>query len=325
MSSIVLSAGVRSNLLQLQQTSNLINTTQTDLATGKKVNSALDNASSYFTAQGLDNRANELSGLLDTMSNGTSTIQAANNGITAITKLVQSAQALVSQAQQAGNTTTQAALATQFDALLTQISQLAGDSGFNGVNLLGGSSLTINLDESGTSSVTVTGVTYTGNTPLSIATATNSWASASDITAASTSLSSALTSLQTESQTLSASLSTVQIRQDFTNAMINTLQTGSDNLTLADFEPGRRGPACLADPPAAVDHRAVACFAVRPERAAAVPVSVSANPIQTAALGPPFFWPDLFMVNKIIMPVNFNRLSTLTTHYRRLSDLALKR
>jgi flagellin len=234
MSSIVLSAGVRSNLLQLQQTSNLINTTQTNLATGKKVNSALDNAISFFTAQGLDNRANELSGLLDTMSNGISTIQAANNGITSITKLVQSAQALVSQAQQAGNATTQASLATQFNALLTQISQLAGDSGFNGVNLLGGSSLNINLDESGTSSVTVTGVTYTGNTPLSIATATNNWAAASDISAASTALSTALTTLQTESQTLSANLSTVQIRQDFTNSMINTLQTGSDNLTLAD-------------------------------------------------------------------------------------------
>jgi flagellin len=234
MSDIVLSSGVRSNLLQLQQTSNLINTTQTDLATGKKVNSALDNAISYFTAQGLDTRANQLSSLLDTMSNGISTIQAANNGITSITKLVQSAQALVSQAQQANNTTTQAALATQFNALLTQIGQLAGDSGFNGTNLLAGNSLTITLNETGSSSATVSGVTYTGNTPLSINTASNSWATSTDISAASTALSTALTSLQSESQTLSASLSTVQIRQDFTNTMINTLQTGSDNLTLAD-------------------------------------------------------------------------------------------
>ncbi len=234
MSDIVLSSGVRSNLLQLQQTSKLIDTTQTDLATGKKVNSALDNAISFFTAQGLDTRANNLSSLLDSMSNGVSTIQAANNGITAITKLVQSAQALVSQAQQAGNTTTQATLAAQFDSLLTQISQLAGNSGFNGVNLLAGNTLTVNLDETGNSSISVTGADYTGNTPLSIATATNNWASASDISAASAALSSALTSLQSESQTLSSSLSTVQVRQDFTSAMINTLQTGSDNLTLAD-------------------------------------------------------------------------------------------
>ncbi len=129
MSDIVLSAGVRSNLLQLQQTSDLINLTQNRLATGKKVNSALDNAINFFTAQGLDTRANSLNNLLDSMSNGINTIQAANNGITSITKLVQSAQALVSQAQQASNTTTQATLSTQFNALLTQIGQLAGDFG----------------------------------------------------------------------------------------------------------------------------------------------------------------------------------------------------
>jgi len=236
MSDIVLSAGVRSNLLQLQQTSDLINQTQNRLASGKKVNSALDNAINFFTAQGLDNRANSLNNLLDSMSNGINTIQAANNGITSITKLVQSAQALVSQAQQAGNTTTQATLSTQFNALLTQIGQLAGDSGFNGVNLLAGNTLTVTLNETGSSSTAVVGIDYTNasGAGLSIATAANNWAAASDITAASTALSSALTKLQSESQTLSSSLSTVQIRQDFTKATINTLQTGSDALTLAD-------------------------------------------------------------------------------------------
>jgi flagellin-like hook-associated protein FlgL len=236
MSNIVLSAGVRSNLLQLQQTSDLINQTQTRLASGKRVNSALDNAINFFTAAGLDNRANSLNNLLDTMSNGINTIQAANNGITSITKLVQSAQALVSQAQQANNVTTQASLSTQFNALLTQIGQLAGDSGFNGINLLAGNTLTVTLNESGSSTVAVTGVNYTNANaaPLSIANAANNWAGAADITAASTALTAALTSLQSESQTLSASLSTVQIRQDFTKATINTLQTGSDALTLAD-------------------------------------------------------------------------------------------
>ena len=236
MSDIVLSSGVRSNLLQLQQTSNLITQTQNRLATGKKVNSALDNAINFFTAQSLDTRANNLNGLLDSMSNGVNTIQAANNGISSITKLVQSAQALVSQAQQANNTTTQATLAGQFDTLLTQIGQLAGDSGFNGVNLLGGNTLTINLDDTGNASITVVGVNYTNANaaPLSIANSANNWASAADITASSTALSAALTSLQAESQTLSASLSTVQIRQDFTKSMINTLQKGSDDLTLAD-------------------------------------------------------------------------------------------
>ncbi|MGB9396231.1 MAG: flagellin [Pseudolabrys sp.] len=236
MSDIVLSAGVRSNLLQLQQTSDLITQTQTRLATGKKVNSALDNAINFFTAQGLDNRANDLSGLLDSMSNAINTIQAANNGITAITKLVQSAQALTSQANQTTDTSVRATLSSQFDALVTQIGQLAGDSGFNGINLLGGDTLTVTLNETGTSSTSVVGVDYRTATaaPLSIAAAANSWAGSADIAAASTNLTAALTSLRSESQTLSANLSTVQIRQDFTKATINTLQTGSADLTLAD-------------------------------------------------------------------------------------------
>ena len=226
MSDIVLSAGVRANLLQLQQTSDLITQTQNRLATGKKVNSALDNAINFFTAQGLDTRANNLNSLLDSMS----------NGITAITKLVQSAQALVSQAQQANNTTTQASLATQYGTLITQITQLAKDSGFNGVNLLAGNTLTVTMNETATSTVSVAGVDYTNATagPLSLNAAASNWASSANITAASTDLSAALTSLQSESQTLSSSLSTVQIRQDFTKAMVNTLQSGSANLTLAD-------------------------------------------------------------------------------------------
>jgi len=240
MSDIVLSAGVRSNLLQLQQTSNLIDQTQIRLSTGKRVNSALDNAINFFTAQGLDNRANDLSGLLDSMSNAINTIQAANNGITAITKLVQSAQALTSQAKQTTDSTTRDSLASQFDALLVQIGQLAGDSGFNGVNLLGNDDLTVNFNEDATSKTTISGVDYTNAnaTPLGIANAVN-WSAANgvgntNIDTAVADLTAALTTLRSESQTLGANLSTVQIRQDFTKATINTLQTGSSDLTLAD-------------------------------------------------------------------------------------------
>ncbi|HXX06983.1 MAG TPA: flagellin [Pseudolabrys sp.] len=241
MSDIVLSAGVRANLLQLQQTSDLITQTQTRLATGKRVNSALDNAINFFTAQGLDNRASDLSALLDNMSNAINTIQAANNGITSITKLVQSQQSLASQAQQTTDTNVRATLASQFDALTAQIAQLAGDSGFNGINLLAGNTLTVTFDETGNSTTAVAGVDYStvGNvqTNLSIdgaVSAHNSWAAVSDIQASSATLTTALTDLRSESQTLSANLSTVQIRQDFTKATINTLQTGSSSLTLAD-------------------------------------------------------------------------------------------
>src|SRR5262245_47103919 len=122
---IVLTAGVRSNLLQLQKTADLITATQTKLATGKRVNSALDNPINFFTAQGLQNRASDLGNLLDSMATSINTIQAANNGITAITKLVQSAQALVIQARQTSDTTVRASLATQFDSILAQVDKLA--------------------------------------------------------------------------------------------------------------------------------------------------------------------------------------------------------
>jgi flagellin-like hook-associated protein FlgL len=233
MGDIVLSAGVRSNLLQLQKTADLITATQTKLATGKRVNSALDNPINFFTAKGLDSRAIDLSNLLDSMSSGINTLQAANNGLTSITKLVQSGQSLISQAQQTSDPTVRASLAVQFDAIRSQIDQLAADAGFNGINLLNGNNLTVTLNETGSSTITVTGVTFTA-AGVGINAAANSWAADADIAAAAADLTAALTNLRTQSQAFGTNLSTVQIRQEFTKAMINTLQTGADSLTLAD-------------------------------------------------------------------------------------------
>lgn len=100
MSDIVLSSSVRSNLLNLQRTSDLIATTQNRLATGRKVNSALDNPTNFFTASSLNSRANDLSNLLDGLSNGIKTIEAADNGLKAITKTVETLQSTVRQARQ---------------------------------------------------------------------------------------------------------------------------------------------------------------------------------------------------------------------------------
>ena len=87
MSGIVLSASVRQNLLSLQSTAALLATTQNDLATGNKVNTALDNPTNYFTAQGLDNRASDINNLLDGIGNGVQVLQAANTGITSLQSL----------------------------------------------------------------------------------------------------------------------------------------------------------------------------------------------------------------------------------------------
>ncbi len=99
-SNITLSAGVRQNLLALQNTASLLSTTQNRLATGKRVNSALDNPTNFFTSSALSARASDLSGILDSMSNGISTLKAADNGLTAITHAVESMQATISQARQ---------------------------------------------------------------------------------------------------------------------------------------------------------------------------------------------------------------------------------
>src|SRR5580692_5959648 len=100
MSGIVLSASVRQNLLSLQSTASLLATTQNDLATGNKVNSALDNPTNYFTAQSLDNRASDINSLLDGIGNGVQVLQAANTGITSLQGLVSSAQSIANQVLQ---------------------------------------------------------------------------------------------------------------------------------------------------------------------------------------------------------------------------------
>jgi len=100
MSDIVLSSSVRQNLLSLQSTADLLATTQTRLATGKKVNSALDNPTNFFTAAGLDARASDINNLLDGIGNGVQVLQAANTGISSLQKLVDTAKSIANQALQ---------------------------------------------------------------------------------------------------------------------------------------------------------------------------------------------------------------------------------
>ena len=113
-SGITLSASTRQNLLSLQDTASLTSTTQNRLATGLKVSSALDSPVNFFTAQSLSNRSADLGGLLDSISNGIQAIQAANQGITSISKLIDSAKSTANQALSTQITTTGTA-STDFD------------------------------------------------------------------------------------------------------------------------------------------------------------------------------------------------------------------
>lgn len=114
MADISLTASMRTNLLSLQNTQSLMDTTQERLSTGLKVNSAIDNASSYYTAQSLNNRANDLNALLDSMGQGIQTIQAANEGIEAITDFVEQAKAIANSARDVASKTDIKGLQTKF-------------------------------------------------------------------------------------------------------------------------------------------------------------------------------------------------------------------
>lgn len=466
MAGITLTGAVRNSLSSLQQTADLQGITQQRLSTGKKVNSALDGPQAFFTASALSSRAGDLSNLLDAMSNGIQTIQAANNGLTSITSLVNQMQAAVTQARADGtaatvtpgtavasNTTNSStatnnkltfslsggvsvdiashsgttaasltgtggatvtagtagvitltsagvnggvgvdvtvadtdtltdvkdaintalgavtngtnivaaivggqiqltnstgnqialsddgngslaqvgfatsnrissngvvgaaktidelvsainsntqltgkvkatnvsgtlslqnqttssisvlgyssggaitgaaaqsatlgagtggglssvrqSLLTQFNSLRSQIDQLAGDSGFNGINLLKGDTLRVDFNESATSSISVHTADSSGNafaissTNLGIDAGTSGqFADNSQLDTLAAGLTSALTTLRTQASTLGSSLSTTQTRQDFTRSMINTLSQGADALTVADL------------------------------------------------------------------------------------------
>jgi flagellin len=374
MSSIVLTAAVRQNLLSLQDTANLLATTQTRLATGKKVNSALDNPTNFFTAAGLDARASDISNLLDSIGNGVQVLQAANTGITSLSSLVDTAKSIANQVLQqptgytskatftgnapatgaAGTATdlvnsaaanslkgqnvvfntasgtstltitdvagannansitaintwlaskgiqltasfntngsisftssndaasqtitntgtyaapgagssssvdisggaaftggtivaasadpvsqaTRANLVAQYNQILTQITTTAQDSSFNGINLLNDDSLKLVFDETGKSTLTITGVTFNpGGLGLSTLTAGHDFIDNNTTNNVLAALNTASVTLRAQASAFGANLSIVQIRQDFNKNLINVLQTGSSNLTLAD-------------------------------------------------------------------------------------------
>ena len=338
MSDITLSSGIRQNLLSLQQTSANLTTTQEQLATGKKVNSAADNPSSYFTSQNLTNSANSLSALLDQIGQGQQTINAATDGLTGISSLLQQALATVQQAQQASPTTaaavtgsvalttvnaggnlvlnvgassytvsitaselisaieaqingttglgsagaltasdngsgnlvltanspsasvtvgsgaeatalglsstpvygqsaTRSTLQTNYNGLLTQINQLAGDATYNGINLLNGDNLTINFNQSASSSLTIQGVTFnsSGLSLSSIAgTGGASFQNDSTLTSTVTALNAAIGTVQSQTETFGTNSGVIGTRQTFTTNLINTLQTGAANLVAVD-------------------------------------------------------------------------------------------
>lgn len=238
MSSISISSSVRNSLSALQQISDQMTLTQNRLSTGKKVNSATDNPTSYFTASGLNARSDDLSALLDNIGNAVQTVNAANKGIETITKLVQTAKGLATSASQlaSDDTTGRKALADQYTELMKQIDSVAEDSGFNGVNLIKKTAddLTVVFSErTSDNSLKISGSSL-DSTTLAIGAPTSDWATNANIKTDSDALDKALGTLRTTAASFGANAAIITARQDFTKQMISTLKTGADNLVLAD-------------------------------------------------------------------------------------------
>jgi flagellin-like hook-associated protein FlgL len=232
---------MRYNLYSLQQTNALMARTQERLSSGLRVNSALDDPVNFFAAENHRNRASDLSIRKDAMEEAIQTIKAADNGITAITDLIAQAKSLVTSARTA-SASDAVTLGQQYNEVLDQINAIATDSNYKGTNLLSSSdSLTIEFNESASSSLSISGFdgTATGSvldlSAVGTATGNISFTSADNLTTAAGELDDALDALRAREKTLSSNLSIVTARQDFTQKMIDTLQTGADNLTLADM------------------------------------------------------------------------------------------
>jgi flagellin len=241
MQPISLTSGMRANLVSLQNTNSLLELTQKRLASGKKVNSALDDPVAYFTAVAHEQRASDLASRKDEMSEAVQTIKAADAGIQSINTLIAAAKSLATSAMSAENTDTREALRGQFQEVLNQIDDMAGDSGYKGINLLSADAettagaLNVYFDEEGLSSLQVLGFDAS-TTGLEItATAANDWDETSAIQDAIDELNTAKTTLRTESSNLSNNLSIITARQEFTQGMINVLKDGAAGLTNADM------------------------------------------------------------------------------------------
>ncbi len=238
MADVTLTAALRSNLLSLQGTQRLLDSTQLRLATGLKVNSALDNPSAFFASQSIQNRANDLNRLLDGQGQAIQVLKAADQGIQQITSFLEQAQAIAQEAQDQLNADPAAdvtSLAASFDEVLAQIDTLAGDSGYRGTNLAAGAAtLSVTFNESGTSTLDVQGADLTVGNDLTVSLSGGNFADTTATQATLDAIAADLTTTRNTAAAFGTSLNIIQTRQDFTSNLINVLKEGSDKLVVAD-------------------------------------------------------------------------------------------
>jgi len=234
--SVNLSGATRTNLLALTNTTNLVSRTQERLSTGLKVNSAIDDAISFFQARSLTDRATDLSLLKDGIDQGISAVESAINGIEAVTELVNQMKGIAMGAKADANTTNRSKSAVQFNDLMNQLNNLANDASYKGTNLMSGSpaNLKVTFSEDGSSTLTISGIA-SDSSGLSIIVAAGAWSADTNIDGAINDLDSALSTLRSSAQAMGTNASVLNLRLDFTTNLINSLEEGAAKLVNADL------------------------------------------------------------------------------------------
>ena len=166
MSDVNLTAAVRQNLLSLQNTTDLINRTQSRLSSGLRVSNAIDDPVAFFQAKGLSDRASDFEEKKQGIDQGISSLTAATDAIEAVENLVQQLKGLATNAKSATTSTEIATIITQFNDLRTQINNLTADASYQGLNLVAetGSTLTVNFSNDTASVLTVNSIDITVKT-----------------------------------------------------------------------------------------------------------------------------------------------------------------
>jgi len=238
MADITLNAAVRANLLTLSNTQNLVDRTQNRLSTGLKVASPIDDATAFFESKSLSDRAIDLEDRKSGIDQAISSVSTALEAIEAVDSVLRQLKGLAIQAKSAtGSQLT--SIVTQFNELRTQISNLANDAEFQGLNLVNSSanSLTVEFSTSTSSTLTIDGVDITlntGGTGLTVAAAAN-FSLTSNIDAALSEIDADITTLRGNASTLGSNVALLQTRLDFTERYVNVLEEGAGKLTLADL------------------------------------------------------------------------------------------
>lgn len=253
--SVTLSSSIRSNLLSLNQTSTLVQRTNSRLSTGMKVSSAIDDAVAYFQSKSLNDRATDLSQRKDTIDQGISSLKTALTTLESAEKMMVQMKGIVLSAKSATNAE-RADLATQYQTLAAQVNNLVNDASYQGLNLVNATTaqLTVQFSDKTAAQLQVDGVDmrFSQFAGFSAEAATGSAKSLSSFvstfsswTGVSNSVSvfdvliekmdSAITTTRSNAKTIGTNVALLQTRSDFTKSYVNALKEGADKLSLADL------------------------------------------------------------------------------------------